>query len=80
MFFEKLVTERFSLSDVNRQVVINYSTHEAKGLASILSFNSREHDMDTVEIQEGEGLHVTWNQWGYNISEQSVPDGTNGSL
>ena len=44
MFLEKfiVVAERFSLSDVNRQFVINFSTHEKKGLASIFSLNSRE--------------------------------------
>ena len=44
MFLENLikVAERFSLSDVNRQIVINFSTHEAKGLASIFSLNFGE--------------------------------------
>ena len=44
MFLEEfiVVTERFSLSGVNRQFAINFSTHEAKGLASIFSLNSRE--------------------------------------
>ena len=37
-----VVTERFSLSDVHRQFVINFSSHEAKGLASIFGLNSRE--------------------------------------
>ena len=44
MFLEKLieVAERFSLSEVNRQIVINSSTDEAKGLASIFSLNFRD--------------------------------------
>ena len=44
MFLEKItvVAEGFSLSDFNRQFVINFSTHETKGLASIFSLNSRE--------------------------------------
>ena len=35
MFLEKItvVAEEFSLSDFNRQFVINFSTHETKGLA-----------------------------------------------
>ena len=44
MFLEKLikVAERFSLSNVNRQIVIDFSTHEVKGLASTFSLNFRE--------------------------------------
>ena len=44
MFLEKftVVFEGFSFPDVNRQFVINFSTHEAKGLAGIFSLNFRE--------------------------------------
>ena len=34
-----VITERFSLSDFNRQIVIDLSTHETEGLARIFSFN-----------------------------------------
>ena len=44
MFLEKLiiVAERFSHSDVNWQIIINFSNHEAKDLKSLFSLNSRE--------------------------------------
>ena len=34
-----VITERFSLSDFNRQIVIDFSTHEMEGIARIFSFN-----------------------------------------
>ena len=50
MFLEKLikVTERVNLSDVNRQFIINFSTHEAKGPANIFSLNAREFCVTNV--------------------------------
>ena len=44
MFLEKFIVfvERFSFTDVIRQLVIKFSTHEAKRLASIFSLNFRE--------------------------------------
>ena len=36
------IAERFSLSDFNRQIVIDFSTHATEGLARIFTFNFRE--------------------------------------
>ena len=44
MFFERFieVIEGFNFPDFNRQFIINFITHKAKGLASIFSHNFRE--------------------------------------
>ena len=50
MFLGKItvVAEGFSLSDFNRQFVINFSTHETKGLASIVGCSKNKCKMNIV--------------------------------